>query len=102
MVCYAVPLVATVITYLGRRVKHRKDVNFFWLNLMFLGGALFGGIDHLWNGELFLMGPNFMMDIALGFTITGGIIASWSLIIYKERLTNLLFSNKVGILRRWL
>jgi len=101
MVCYAVPLVATVITYIVRKTGHHRDVHSFWLNLMFLGGALFGGIDHLWNGELFLLGPGLMMDMALGFTITGGTLAAWGLIVYKEQLTTswMNLGNRLHILK---
>jgi hypothetical protein len=101
MVCYVVPAVASVIEYIKNRNVQQKTPHKNWLNLMFLGGAIFGIIDHLWNGELFLISTNWATDLALGFTITGGIIGSWSLIVYIPRITNSMrnLSHRLGILR---
>lgn len=88
MVCYAVPLAALVITALRRKLLGKKDTEGFWLSLLLLGGALFGVIDHFWNGELFLIGANWMLDLSLGVTITAGIFAAWGLIVHRERLVN--------------
>jgi hypothetical protein len=87
MVCYIVPLAATLAGIMGRKALKKEGSHGFWLNLMLLGGALFGVIDHFWNGELFLIGTNWVADIALGGTITAGILASWGVIVYKERLS---------------
>jgi len=46
--------------------------------LMFYGGTLFGVIDHLWNGELFLVSENWIKDLSLGVVITAGIILAWA------------------------
>lgn len=46
---------------------------------MLYGGALFGVVDHLWNGELFLMGEAPLMDVLLGVTITAVIFAGWGI-----------------------
>jgi len=99
MVCYIVPTIATVIEFI--RKKNNKDRHNHWLNLMFLGAAVFGTIDHLWNGELFLISANWMVDLTLGFVITGGIIFSWSLIISTPRVIDLMrrLSFKLGILK---
>jgi len=99
MVCYIIPTIATVIQFIKRR--NSKDKHGYWLNLMFLGGALFGIIDHLWNGELFLISANWITDLALGFTITGGIIGSWVLIISVPKITDSIrrFSYRLGILK---
>jgi hypothetical protein len=45
---------------------------------MFYGGALFGIIDHLWNGELFLVSENWAKDVMLGIVITVGTILAWA------------------------
>jgi hypothetical protein len=102
MVCYAVPLVATLIGFIGRKAFHRDGTHGFWLNIMLLGGSVFGFVDHLWNGELFLLGPNMVSDITLGFAITGSIIASWGVVSYKAEIANTLhrFSSQLGILRK--
>lgn len=99
MVCYIIPTIATLIQFIRRRNK--KDQHNYWLNLMFLGAAFFGIIDHLWNGELFLISQNWMMDLALGFTITGGIIGGWGLIISTPKIMDSMrrFSHRLGILK---
>ncbi len=57
MVCYLVPLTVGIVTALRRKAMHRKDKEGFWLSLMFGGASIFGVVDHLWNGELFLIRP---------------------------------------------
>jgi hypothetical protein len=53
---------------------------------MLLGGALFGLVDHAWNGELMMISQAWLSDIALGFAITGTITAGWGLIAYKNHV----------------
>ena len=77
--CYTIPLAGAVITSLAW--KKTKAVKVWWLTLMFYGGALFGVIDHLWNGELFLISENIASDLLLGIVITGAIIISWAAIV---------------------
>ncbi len=86
MVCYIVPLVATIMAFAYGKASGSHDAKGLWLSIMLLGGALFGLIDHAWNAELFLVSSNWMLDLALGATITTGIFASWGVIAYKERL----------------
>jgi hypothetical protein len=99
MVCYAVPLAALLITAFRRKLLRKTGMEGFWLNLLLLGGALFGVIDHFWNGELFLLGPNLIADLSLGATITAGIFVSWGVIVFRERLTGSLknLERKTGI-----
>ena len=101
MVCYIVPTVASVIEYVRNRKIKQKTPHKNWLNLMFLGGAVFGIIDHLWNGELFLISVNWASDLTLGFTITAGITGSWGLMVYTPKITNLMrnLSYRLGILK---
>jgi len=80
MACYAVPLVGAILCHVWRTHGHKQQ-NYFWLNLMLGGGAIFGVVDHLWNGELFLLGPNIAMDLALGCAITATIVAAWALLV---------------------
>ena len=98
MVCYIVPTIATVIEFIRKRNK--KDQR-HQLNLLFLGGAIFGIIDHLWNGELFLISSNWVSDLTLGFTITAGIIGSWGLIISAPKITDSMrrFSYRLGFFK---
>ena len=101
MVCYAVPLAATIIVSLKRKLSGEKTKEGFWLNLLLLGGSLFGIIDHFWNGGLFLLGPNILADLSLGATITLGIFAAWGVIVFREKLAKFRFlSRRTGIYRQ--
>jgi len=102
MVCWIVPLIAAVIGFAGRKAFHRGDAHGAWLNIMLFGGALFGGIDHLWNGEFFIIGTNWAMDMALGGAITGGIAASWGAIVFKPKIAGSLkhLSYQLGFLKK--
>lgn len=73
--CYLGPTTAAVVTTFIW--KSKKTLKTFWLMLMFYGGSLFGVIDHLWNGELFLVLRNWRKDLSLGVVITVGIILAW-------------------------
>lgn len=82
--CYTVPLAAAIImTIRGRQTKGPK---LWWLNLMLYGGALFGVVDHLWNGELFLVSASWVKDIALGFVITAAIFAGWGIFLLLSKV----------------
>jgi len=88
MVCYAIPTIAALIHY-GMRTKigsWKKNTYHLWLGLLLAGGALFGIIDHLWNGELFLFGNNIVPDLLLGVTITGVIIVAWIVVVLLEKV----------------
>lgn len=100
MVCYIVPLAATLMGVAGRRALSKHDAHSLWLNIMLLGGSLFGLIDHAWNAELFLFGANWMFDLALGGTITLGIFACWGLVVYHGSLMNemRMLSRRIGLL----
>ena len=73
--CYVAPLAGAVITSI--LVRKNQASKLWWLNLMFYGGALFGVIDHLWNGELFLISKNIVSDLMLGIVITAVIFGFW-------------------------
>jgi hypothetical protein len=81
MVCYIVPLAATLSTLVGRKVTGRSGVHSFWLSIMLLGGSLFGLVDHAFSGELFMFSSNIGADLALGGMITAGITATWGGIV---------------------
>ncbi|MEM5872211.1 MAG: hypothetical protein QW051_05050 [Candidatus Aenigmatarchaeota archaeon] len=93
MVCYTIPLATGIIIALARWIKGKNDKEGFWLNLMFLGASLFGVVDHLWNGELLLIGENMLSDLALGFTITLSVFAVWGVLVNKEKIL-----DKIGVL----
>ena len=100
MVCFVVPLVATIAISLRRTVSHKKKtVEGFWLTIMMAGASIFGLIDHAWNGELFVLSSNLVSDISLGFTITTGVLIGWALIVHRERLSGHLpfVERKTGV-----
>lgn len=81
--CYTVPLAGALVTSVA---WHRsRNVKLWWLNLMFYGGALFGVIDHFWNGELFLISENIISDLLLGVTISVFILISWAAMVILSR-----------------
>ncbi|MGB2661894.1 MAG: hypothetical protein WBD04_05880, partial [Candidatus Omnitrophota bacterium] len=81
--CYTVPLVASAVsTFVWRRKGNDRKIG--KLNLLFYGASIFGVIDHLWNGELFLISGNTAKDLLLGVVITAAIFAGWILSIRKE------------------
>lgn len=83
--CYLGPTTAAIVTTF--MWKSKKNLQLFWLMLMFYGGALFGVVDHLWNGELFLVSENWLKDVMLGVVITAGTILAWGGIIFLAKRT---------------
>jgi hypothetical protein len=83
MVCYAVPAIAAIVHYGLRKSKTswEKSTSQLWLSLLLSGGAIFGIVDHLWNGELVLFGENLILDLLLGVTITFAILIAWFIVI---------------------
>jgi len=89
MVCYAIPVAAALVHY-GLRKKVRKLDEYprqSWLTLLLAGGGTFGFIDHLWNGELTLIGKNLLSDLALGTVITVGIFFLWEVLVMTNKVT---------------
>lgn len=89
MVCYAVPIVAALAHHGLRKNVKRMNENprQSWLTLLLAGGGLFGFIDHLWNGELTLIGSNLLSDLALGAVITVGILCFWEILVLRDKVT---------------
>ncbi len=94
--CYTVPLLGAIVT--TTIWSKTKNVKVWWLNLMFYGGALFGVIDHLWNGELFLISENIVKDLLLGITITAIILVCWGIMLVRSKVS-LTLANYVAIKR---
>jgi len=67
-----VPALAAIIHFFMRKKipSFRNDKYHRLLNQLLLGGAVFGVVDHLWNGEIFLFGDKLLLDLLLGVTIT--------------------------------
>ena len=92
--CYTAPLVGAVVASVAW--GKTKNVKVWWLALMFYGGALFGVIDHFWNGELFLISENIVSDLLLGITITAIILISWGIAVIYSKI-NPTLANYVNI-----
>jgi hypothetical protein len=89
MVCYVIPVAAALVHHgLRKNVKKlNNNPRQSWLTLLLAGGGMFGIIDHLWNGELFLIGPNLLSDLALGTAITVGIFFFWEILVARDKIT---------------
>ncbi|MDD5194607.1 MAG: hypothetical protein PHQ96_02900 [Candidatus Omnitrophica bacterium] len=82
--CYVAPLSGAIVTtFIWNK---RKSVESFWLGLLFYGGVFFGIIDHLWNGELFLISKNLSADLLLGVAITCAILLFWGLLLILAKI----------------
>ena len=87
MVCYVIPTIAAIGHYILRRNirSWRENTYQIWLSLLLAGGAIFGIVDHLWNGELLLIGENILSDIMLGISITITIFIIWAVLLYLDK-----------------
>lgn len=84
--CWSIPTTSAIIVAIVRKGQNRKAPQTLWLNLLLLGGALFGVIDHIWNKELFLVGPNPLKDIGLGVVITIAIFIVWGIMVAVSKV----------------
>ena len=87
MVCYIIPSTAAVVHYLLRKrvPSWSKSKHHLWLTLLLSGGAIFGLVDHLFNGGLFFIGGKPVFDILLGITITLVILVSWAVVVIIDK-----------------
>lgn len=81
--CFYIPTAGAIVT--SAIWKKNKSVKVWWLNLLFWGGALFGVIDHWWNGELFLVSENLGSDLLLGVAITITILVVWGIMVVVSK-----------------
>ena len=79
---YVVSAIAAAVTSVQNRKKQDEGIK--QLGLLFWGGAVYGVVDHLWNGELFLVSAHPIKDMLLGFTITGCLFLSWLVVRHLE------------------
>jgi hypothetical protein len=88
MGCYTVPVTAAIFHFIARKKipSMMRDKYHSWLNQLFLGGAIFGVVDHWWNKQLLRFTFN---DIMLGYGITAAIILVWAVMVgydqYKSK-----------------
>jgi hypothetical protein len=99
MVCYVVPLVVAVAVSVVWGLS-RQGAKGFWLSLLLYGGSVFGVVDHVWHGELFLISSNWSADLALGGVITGAMFGAWGFTIGLAKIRPSL-AQRTGILRQY-
>jgi len=87
MVCYTVPMIAAIGHIIMRRniTSWKESAHHLWLSLLLGGGAIFGLVDHWWNGELFYIGDNIIMDLSLGVAITITILVIWTIMFTLDK-----------------
>ncbi len=87
MVCYTVPMIAAIGHIIMRRniTSWKESAHHLWLSLLLGGGAIFGLVDHWWNGELFYIGDNIIMDLSLGVAITVTILVIWTIMFKLDK-----------------
>ena len=87
MVCYVVPTAVAIIHGIMRKntTSLKNNVHHLWLNLLLVGAAIFGLVDHWWNGELFFIGEYIYMDILLGIVITTAVFIIWKIFVTIEK-----------------
>jgi len=86
MTCYAVPTTVALLSIVFRRKFNLHTKYAQWFTMLFSGGSVFGIIDHLWNGELLLIGPNLAGDLLLGLAITGTLLTVWGVAVHADRV----------------
>ncbi len=80
--CYIIPTAVLIfLSIINKKVKI-KEPEKGWLYLLLLGAVIFGVVDHLWNGEIFLISEEPLKDIALGIVITLSVFIVWRIIVY--------------------
>jgi hypothetical protein len=87
MVCYVVPTAVAIIHGIMRKntTSLKNNVHHLWLNLLLVGAAIFGLVDHWWNGELFFIGEYIYMDILLGIVITTAVFIIWKIFVTIDK-----------------
>lgn len=82
MGCYTVPLLAAGIHYIMRRQNNWNDKHHKLLNMLFVGGAIFGVVDHAWNKELFAFSYS---DLLLGLVIIFSIVIIAGVVMLTDK-----------------
>jgi hypothetical protein len=85
-VCYIFPLIAAALVHSQRKIGKRNDEPGLWLSHLLYGGAIFGLVDHWWNGQLLFVGPNPAGDLLLGGAITLAIYSIWYAMVATSQL----------------
>ena len=81
MTCYVIPLATAIAMFIGRKKIQPRIPHANLLNQLLAGGSIMLVIDHIWNGEFFLIGENVLMDLAFGFAMTLGVFIFWMIAV---------------------
>ena len=85
MACYIVPAAAFIIHKVFQRKNPKLNTqNHNNLSLLLGGVAIFGLVDHAWNGELLFGKEGLLLDLALGLAITATIVVVWGAMTFLE------------------
>jgi hypothetical protein len=87
MGCYTIPTAAAIIHFFMRKKvpSWGKSKHHLWLNQLFLGGTIFGVVDHWWNGELLAFS---LRDLLLGLVITVTIFSVWGYLVMFDTIAH--------------
>jgi len=83
--CHVIP-VANAIAVKFWHMK-TNDPRIGQLKIMFYGASIFGVVDHLWNGEFFMLSPNLAKDLMLGVAITLCVWGIWGAGLLVEKFS---------------
>ena len=83
--CYVVPLAISLIINGLKIAKKISIPSLNRLNFLMLGGVTMLVIDHLWNGELFLLGQNIIKDLISGIIMSVAVLSIWIIMIVYEK-----------------
>jgi len=80
-------MIAAIAHIIMRRniTSWKESAHHLWLSLLLGGGAIFGLVDHWWNGELFYIGDNIIMELTLGIAITVTILVIWKIMFTLDK-----------------
>jgi hypothetical protein len=85
MTCYVVPTTIALLSVIFRRKFSLHTKYAQWFTMMFSGGSVFGFVDHLWNGELLLIGPNIANDLLLGAIISAALLVGFIISVKADK-----------------
>lgn len=81
MVCYSIVLGAAIVVHGLKNKMQSRLPHTIVLSILLWGGAIALVVDHLMNGELFLISENVLWDLLVGIGMTTAIFAIWGLYV---------------------
>lgn len=87
--CYTIPVSAAIIVLAAKKKIKTKTPYFSWLSLLLWGGSIMLIVDHLWNGEIFLIGKDITKDLMLGIAMTAVTFIVWGIMVLIHKITSI-------------